>query len=141
MNKIFKIFSILILNFFLISQTSFSEESKIKIGLLVPLSGNNSELGQQIIKATRMALKEINADQIEIYPKDTASDPIITLRSAKEFEQMGFAYQSIPHNKTLARLKSGDGRGKSFASLPIAVAIPLRSSGVERSCPSLARKI
>ncbi len=89
MNKIFKIFSILILNFFLISQTSFSEESKIKIGLLVPLSGNNSELGQQIIKATRMALKEINADQIEIYPKDTASDPIITLRSAKEFEQMG----------------------------------------------------
>ena len=89
MNKIFKIFSILILNFFLISQTSFSEESKIKIGLLVPLSGNNSELGEQIIKATRMALKEINADQIEIYPKDTASDPIITLRSSKELEQMG----------------------------------------------------
>ena len=36
-----------------------------------------------------MALKEINTDTIEIYPKDTQSDPNITLRTAKEFELMG----------------------------------------------------
>ncbi len=89
MNKILKLLSAIIFYLFLISGSSISDENKIKIGLLVPLSGDNVELGKQIIKATRMALKEINTDTIEIYPKDTQSDPNITLRSAKEFEQMG----------------------------------------------------
>jgi len=89
MNKILKLLSLIIFNLFLISGSSISDENKIKIGLLVPLSGDNAELGKQIIKATRMALKEINTDTIEIYPKDTQSDPNITLRSAKEFELMG----------------------------------------------------
>ena len=34
-----------------------------------------------------MALKDINSDNIEIYPKDTQSDPTKTLRSAKELNQ------------------------------------------------------
>ena len=89
MNKILKFLSVIIFYLFLISGSSISDENKIKIGLLVPLSGDNAELGKQIIKATRMALKEINTDTIEIYPKDTQSDPNITLRSAKEFELMG----------------------------------------------------
>ena len=89
MNKILKLLSLIIFYLFLISGSSISDENKIKIGLLVPLSGDNAELGKQIIKATRMALKEINTDTIEIYPKDTQSDPNITLRSAKEFELMG----------------------------------------------------
>ena len=89
MNKILKLLSIIIFYLFLLSGSSISDENKIKIGLLVPLSGDNAELGKQIIKATRMALKEINTDTIEIYPKDTQSDPNITLRSAKEFELMG----------------------------------------------------
>ena len=89
MNKILKLLSVIIFYLFLISGSSISDENKIKIGLLVPLSGDNAELGKQIIKATRMALKEINTDTIEIYPKDTQSDPNITLRSAKEFELMG----------------------------------------------------
>ena len=89
MNKILKLLSAIIFYLFLISGSSISDENKIKIGLLIPLSGDNAELGKQIIKATRMALKEINTDTIEIYPKDTQSDPNITLRSAKEFELMG----------------------------------------------------
>ncbi len=89
MNKIFRILFLLILNFFLIIGQSFSEEKKIKIGLLVPLSGDNEELGQQIVKATRLALKDINSNKIEIYPKDTESDPNKTLQSAIELQQMG----------------------------------------------------
>ena len=89
MNKIFRILFLLILNFFLIIGQSFSEEKKIKIGLLVPLSGDNEELGQQIVKATRLALKDINSNKIEIYPKDTESDPNKTLQSAVELQQMG----------------------------------------------------
>ena len=47
------------------------------------------EIGKLIIKATRMALKEIDSDNIEIYPKDTASDPNQTLKSAYELKEMG----------------------------------------------------
>jgi len=89
MNKIFKIFLLVFFNFLFISLQANSEETKIKIGLLAPLTGDNAELGQQIIKAVRMALQDIKTNQIEIYPKDTQSDPNKTLRSAIELEQMG----------------------------------------------------
>ena len=83
-------FKILCFAFFLFKTTAlFSEDTKIKIGALVPLSGENSALGKQIISSIRMALIDINDDQIEIYPKDTGSDPNITLRSAMELEKMG----------------------------------------------------
>ena len=89
MNKIFKIFLLVSFNFLFISLQANSEETKIKIGLLVPLTGDNAELGQQIIKAVRMALQDIKTNQIEVYPKDTQSDPNKTLLSAIELEQMG----------------------------------------------------
>ncbi len=81
---------IFIFLFFIFScKQIFAEENKIKIGLLVPLSGDNAELGEQIVKATRLALIDINSDKIEIYPKDTKSDPNTTLRSALEFSKSG----------------------------------------------------
>ena len=89
MYKFFRILFLLLLNFVIFNNQSYAEEIKIKIGLLVPLSGDNSALGKQIVKATRLALKDIGSDKIEIYPKDTQSDPKATLRSAKEFNQVG----------------------------------------------------
>ena len=50
-------------------------KKKIKIGLLVPMTGDNKDLGQLIIKSTRMALQDIDNDKLEIYPKDTSSNP------------------------------------------------------------------
>ena len=87
MNNFFKI----LLSAFLIFKTSisFSEDTKIKIGVLVPLSGENASLGEQVINSIRMALIDIDDNKIEIYPKDTGSDPNIALRSAFELEQMG----------------------------------------------------
>ena len=89
MNRFLKILFILFLSFTLENSVSYSDQSKIKIGLLVPLSGENASLGEQIIKSIRMALNDIDDNKIEFYPKDTASDPNVTLRSAKELEQMG----------------------------------------------------
>ena len=89
MNKIFKIFLLVSFNFLFISLQANSEETKIKIGLLAPLTGDNAELGQQIIKAVRMALQDIKTNQIEVYPKDTQSDPNKTLRSAIELDKLG----------------------------------------------------
>ena len=89
MIKIFKIIFFLVFNFILINGQAYSEKNKIKIGLLIPLTGDNAELGKQILNSTRLAIKDINSKQIEIYPKDTQSDPNKTLRSAIKLEQMG----------------------------------------------------
>ena len=88
MNKIFIILLLSLYNFISIINFSFAEENKVKIGLLVPLSGDNSEIGKQIIKATRLALKDINSDKLEIVPKDTQSDPNQTLLSAIELKNL-----------------------------------------------------
>ena len=89
MLKFFKLFLIVIC--LILNQYSLSanEENKIKIGLLVPITGDNKDLGYQIIKSTRTALKDINTGSIEIYLKDTGSDPNITIKSALEFQKMG----------------------------------------------------
>ncbi len=89
MKNLFKLFLLVIFSFLFFIFHSAAEEEKIKIGLLVPLSGENSKLGHQIIQATKMALNDIDNNQIEIYPKDTSSDPNQTLRSALELEKIG----------------------------------------------------
>jgi hypothetical protein len=89
MNKIFRILFLWFLNFTLIINQSFANESKISIGLLVPLTGDNASVGKEIIKATRLALQDINSPKIEIHPKDTQSDPNIALRSALELKNLG----------------------------------------------------
>jgi len=88
MKKFIKFILLLTLIFSPSSGGVFAEE-KIKIGLLVPLTGKNSEIGQSIIKAVRLAINQINNSSIEIIPKDTASNPEITLRSAKELNTLG----------------------------------------------------
>ena len=89
MNKFFIILFLSFFNLFVITGLSFSEENKVKIGLLVPLSGENKVIGEQIVKATRLAIKDINSNKIEIFPKDTQSDPNKTLNSAIEFSRLG----------------------------------------------------
>jgi len=88
MNKIIKI--ILFLAFaFSITPVALFANDKIKIGLLVPLTGKNSEIGQSIIKSTRLAINRINDPSIEIIPKDTQSNPEVTLGAAKELANSG----------------------------------------------------
>ena len=89
MYKFFKILVLIIFHLFYLLTAALSSEEKIKIGLLVPLTGENKEIGQQIIKSTRIALKDINSDKLEIYPKDTGSDPNITIKSALDLRKIG----------------------------------------------------
>ena len=87
MNKIIKIILLTVL--LLLQIQNISANEKIKIGLLVPLSGKNSEIGQSIIKATQLAINKIDNSSIEIIPRDTKSNPEITLRNAKELAELG----------------------------------------------------
>ena len=88
MKKIIKI--ILLLTFTLLMNTVIVKANeKIKIGLLVPLTGKNSEIGESIIKSVRLAINRINNPSIEIIPKDTKSNPETTLEVAKELANSG----------------------------------------------------
>jgi len=88
MKKIIKIILLLTLTLLLSLGKALAKE-KIKIGLLVPLTGKNSEIGQSIVKSTRLAVNQINSLSIEIIPKDTASKPEIALKSARELDKLG----------------------------------------------------
>ena len=89
MYKFIKIifFNILIFPVLFLNLVTASE--KLKVGLLVPMTGSNKDLGQSIIKAVRLAIKDINNNLIEVFPKDTASSPDKTLQSALELKDMG----------------------------------------------------
>ena len=66
-----------------------SANEKIKIGLLVPMTGVNKKIGESIIKAVGLAIKDIDNNLIEIYPRDTATKANQTLKSAFELSEMG----------------------------------------------------
>jgi hypothetical protein len=87
MKKIIKIILLLSLTFS-VSTAETIDSEKIKIGLLVPLTGKNSEIGQSIIKSTRLAINKINNPLIEIVPRDTKSNPMNTLKAARELEKL-----------------------------------------------------
>ncbi len=89
MYKFFKILKLILFCVLYFNNYAISSEEKIKIGLLVPLTGNDKKIGQQIIKSTKIALKDIDSKKIEIYPKDTKSDPNKTLQSAIELKDIG----------------------------------------------------
>ncbi len=89
MKKFFRIILTLIIINLTNHSFAFSQSEKIKIGLLAPLSGEYKELGQSLIKSTRMALNDIGTDKIEIYPMDTGIDPNQTLKSATKLKNEG----------------------------------------------------
>ena len=89
MSKKIKFLFFIIINLSFMSSHVYSEINKIKIGLLVPLTGDNAKLGKQILNSVRLAIKDINSTQLEIFPKDTQSNPNKTLRSAIELEKIG----------------------------------------------------
>ena len=62
---------------------------KIKIGLLVPLSGQHQNTGKLILQSVRFAINKIDNPNIEILPRDTKADPLQTLKVAKELDKKG----------------------------------------------------
>ena len=88
MKTLIKYIIVLFLIVFSFNQKVLAQE-KIKIGLIVPLSGEYKEIGDSIIKSIRLAINKINDSRIEILPKDTKSNPEITLKVSKELYSEG----------------------------------------------------
>ncbi len=72
----------------LFSTSTFAND-KIKIGLIVPLSGEHREIGESIINSVRLAINKINSDKIQIIPRDTKSNPEETFKISKELYEEG----------------------------------------------------
>ena len=53
------------------------------------MSGEYAEIGNSIIKSTRMAINKIDDDRIEIVPADTRANPIDALRISKKLHGEG----------------------------------------------------
>jgi len=97
---------ILIILFSYSSSTRVFAQDKIKLGLLIPISGEFSEIGKSIMKSTLLAINKIDNSSIEIIPKDTASNPDITFEKANELKQAGVKIVIGPvFNKNLIKLE------------------------------------
>ena len=89
MIKLIKIILLLLLSSQLLLFQAVNAKEKIKIGLLIPMTGKNKGIGQSILKAVGLAIKDIDNNLIEVYPKDTATKANQTLKSAFELKEMG----------------------------------------------------
>ena len=80
---------ILLIFISLIGLQKLYADEKIKIGLLLPLSGKQSNIGKSILQSVRLAINKIDNQNIEIIPKNTKNDPLETLAAAKELRLEG----------------------------------------------------
>ena len=77
---------ILLIFIWLFNLQKLQAQEEIKIGLLVPLSGKQSDIGKSIMQSVKLAINKIDNPNIKILPKDTKNDPVKTLAAAKELE-------------------------------------------------------
>ena len=97
---------IFVILFSTLSLKETSAQDKIKIGLLVPITGEFGEIGRSIIKSTLLAINKIDNSKIEIIPKDTEANPDVTYKKAKELQEMGVKIVIGPiFNENLIKLK------------------------------------
>ncbi len=87
MKIIVKIFLIFFISLF--NTINSLADAKIKIGLIVPLSGEYSDIGNSILKSVRLAVDKIDNNKILVIPKDTKANPIDALRISKELYNQG----------------------------------------------------
>tara|TARA_Y100001970_G_scaffold286999_1_gene410540 strand:+ start:72 stop:1235 length:1164 start_codon:yes stop_codon:yes gene_type:complete len=89
MKKVFKI----ILSYLLITFNSFvfavenKDENILKIGALLPLTGELKGLGEDMLYAINLALHDIDNPKIKIYPKDSGSKKEKIIQACEEFRR------------------------------------------------------
>ena len=95
-----KLFTFLILTYLLftinsiasnqnISENNSENEKVLKIGILLPLSGEFQLTGQSFLNAIQLALYDISNENIKIYPKDSKANALDAYKAGKEFEELG----------------------------------------------------
>ena len=71
------------------NENNLENEKVLKIGVLLPLSGEFQDIGESFLKAIQLALYDISNENVKIYPKDSKANALHAYQSAKEFEEQG----------------------------------------------------
>ena len=86
-------FSILTYLLFTINNSSAVNENLnkkiLKVGVLLPLSGDFQDTGESFLKAIQLALFDISNKNIKIFLKDSKGSALGSYESAREFEKQG----------------------------------------------------
>ncbi|MBA1338665.1 MAG: Outer membrane lipoprotein LpoA, binds and activates PBP1a [Pelagibacterales bacterium] len=69
--------------------SNLGNKETLRIGVLLPLSGEFEDIGKSFLKAIQLALYDISNNNIKIYPKDNKGSALKTYLAAKEFEDEG----------------------------------------------------
>ena len=88
MKTLIKAIIILIVILFCANNKIYANEL-IRIGVVVPLSGEYKEIGESILKSIRLALNKIDDSKIIVIPKDTENNPETTLKISRELSSKG----------------------------------------------------
>ena len=75
--------------FFIFTNKLFAFEEKIKIGLLLPLSGQNEDIGKSVLRAVSLAINKIDDPVLEIYPKNNLDNSDNNIKAAQELYDQG----------------------------------------------------
>jgi branched-chain amino acid transport system substrate-binding protein len=65
-------------------QATPGEGAATRVGLLVPLSGSNAQLGRALLDAAQMALYEVGDDKLQLMPRDTQGAPAAAAEAARQ---------------------------------------------------------
>ena len=72
-----------------LNENNSESEKILKVGVLLPLSGEFQDIGESFLKAIQLALYDISNEDIKIYPKDSKGNALNSYQSAKEFDEQG----------------------------------------------------
>ena len=84
LNLIFFVFII-----FVLANKLYASEEKIKVGLLLPLSGQNQNIGKSVLRAVNLAINKIDDPILEIYPKNNYDSPLENFNATEELYNQG----------------------------------------------------
>ena len=74
---------------FIFANKLFASEEKIKIGLLLPLDGQNHDIGKSVLRAVNLAINKIDDPILEVYPKNNFDNPDDNIKAAQELYDQG----------------------------------------------------
>jgi|TARA_B110000438_G_scaffold269106_1_gene285215 ABC-type branched-subunit amino acid transport system substrate-binding protein len=72
-----------------LNNNDVDNKKALKIGVLLPLSGEFKSIGEAFLKSIQLGLYDIGNKNIKIYLKDSKANALTTYQSAKEFEKLG----------------------------------------------------
>jgi hypothetical protein len=72
-----------------LNKNGSKDSSILKIGVLLPLSGEYQDIGESFLKAIQLALYDISNEKIKIFPKDSKGNSAGSFQAAKKFEEEG----------------------------------------------------